>query len=310
MIIFFSIPMWLVAFILLALVAIGIKIAQQVLFFIFLIVAIYYWLLMWLFWVLYDLKGKRISIPYAIFDSILCVAGFLINLFCINLIFKESGGIIALSILFIIGIVLQIVSLWITNIQTRVSNFASRTIIGLFCLVLCTWAIGYDLSYSIKCNDSNIAYYECVRLEKEEEGGQTFRSLEEAKAWVPARLNGDIYDTNGSDVTEIGEEHIIGTYDVGDKLVPGGSVIRYNPSPWETYPNQVWYTVLTDTGKTGYIPSTGIEVYHYREGEDITQKQKEKIEKSWYCWLPSTVLNFCENFFEKVPFGYKCSFAE
>lgn len=305
MIIFFSIPMWLIAFILLALVALGIEIATQMIYVLFFTSIIIYWTVLWMCWVLYSKKERKLGI-ICVIDSALCVLGFFVSLFAVQTFYKTESGVKTLLLLLIFGIIFQVIVLFTSGI----SKIISRTIMGIAGLILCIWTIGYDLSYPIKCNDSNIAYYSCVSLEKEEEGGQTFRSIEEAKAWVPARLNGDIYDINGSDVTEIGDEHIIGTYDVGDKLLPGGSVIRYNPAPWEIYPNKVWYTVLTETGEKGYIPSTGIEVYYYRESEDITQKQKEKIDKSWYCWLPSNFLTLCEKFFERLPFGYKYNFSE
>lgn len=116
----------------------------------------------------------------------------------------------------------------------------------------------------------------------------------------------DVYD---KDVTKIGREHIIGTYDVGDRLVPKGPIIRLQPSFWEHYRNITWLSICTETGEKGYIPITGMKIYYYRTSDYILQKQEDKIKESWYRWLPKSFLKKCEEFFENHPYKYISNFV-
>lgn len=317
MIVFFEVPLILILVILMGLIGIGVQIASKVVFWIFVIIFALYWIAFSI-----GLVSSAIikdSIMQIMLSIAICIWGFLITLFLIKTFYRVDGGSKTLLAILAGLIIAQIIILLVTfsSEKSKLVGFVCMLFPLALSVICCMWTIGYELSYPIKHSFNNVAYYECTELKVESMTGKSFRvndisEMEEIiKNYVPARLNGDIYDTYGTDVTKISEDHIIGTYDVGTKLQPSGKLnVDLEGPVWEIHRNDIWYAVKAEDGHSGYIPSTGIEVVYKRNSSYVEEKQSERIEDSWYHYFPTSVLNFCESYFERHPHQFKCNFAD
>lgn len=185
MFIIVEIPIIAILFLLVAIIGIWLPIAYTVIFWLCIIIALIYWGIC-----VYLLFLNKLNMTISL---ILGILGFLCGLFAIYTFYGSINDLKTLLIIFGIALLVQfIIALLITG-RNRFTKFICCIVIGIFSVILCMWTLGYNLSYLVKHRDSNIAYYECMELKRNDGVGKSFRSMEEFKAWIPERLNGDIY---------------------------------------------------------------------------------------------------------------------
>lgn len=280
MAVIYTIPVWLIAFIIIGSLAMGVQLVATVmtiLFFFFVLAIAYLFLFIWT-WRSFVKSCTRAK---QILNGIESILSFLAWYFFLDTVYKDGTGLLtffAPAVLFTIYIIAMFL-MEAKDTAVRVALIASS-------VILCIWSIGYELSYDTKHNDDNIAYYKCVEVE-------------EGKDRKP------IYDAM---LVYGNEESTIATCEVGDILTPSGEVERAPKSIWDSE-QKIWYGVITDDGVKGYIKGDGIEVYYSASGQYVQQAQEERINKSWYKILPKSVLKMCERFFEMFPMGYTYNMA-
>lgn len=275
MAVIYTIPVWLVAFIIIGTLAMGVKLVATVmtiLFFFFVLAIAYLFLFIWT-WRSFIKPRTRAK---QVLNGIESALAFLAWYFFLDTVYKDGTGLLTFfvpAVLFTIYIIAMFL-MEAKDTTVRVALIASS-------VILCMWSIGYELSYDTKLNDDNIAYYKCVEVGE----GKSRKAIYDEKL---------VYDD---------EESAIATCGVGDILTPSGEVERAPKTIWDSK-QMIWYGVITDSGKKGYIKGDGIEVYYSADGQYVQRAQEELINKSWYKILPKPILKLCEKFFEMIPMGY------
>lgn len=320
MVVFFEFPVIIIVILLLAAIGFVDVASSTVLLVALVTVALTYWLIFYIDSImrLKSVKSQGKKTGIILIETVIVIIGFLISAFSVSVLQNYDGGIKTLFFISIFASIVQLVVLlprhYVKKYENNffLINLVSDVAMCALIVILCMWTIGFDLSYPIKTDYMNTAYYQCTELKVESRSGKVFSSYEELHNWAPGRLNGDIYDTYGSDVTDISNEHIIGTYEVGDCLTPNlkkriisheNGIISY----WET---STWYPVITSSGESGYTPATGMAVYYYRDSEIVAEATEKKISRNWYRIFPKAFLDTCVSFFESQPYQFSCNFAD
>lgn len=271
----YTIPIWLIAFIIIGTLAMGVKLVatlSTILFFFFVLVLAYFFVFIWTWRSVVKPKKEMAQVLIGIESAL----NFLAWLFFLNTVYKDGAGLQTFLIPSLV-LVVCVIAMFLMNVKDSIVRF----VLIASSVVLCMWSIGYELSYDAKINDNNIAYYKCVGVED----GKSRKAIYDKML---------VYDD---------EESTIATCGVGDILTPSGEVERAPKSFWSSQ-QMVWYGVIINNGMKGYVKGDGIEVYYSNDSPYVQQAQKELINKSWYKILPMTFLNLCESFFEMFPMGY------
>lgn len=296
MYIILELPFILILFLILGLIGIGVQIASTFVFWTFVITFVFYWITFAIGLASSSIvKDSLISI---ILSIVACISGFLVSLFLTKTFYRVDNGLKTLLAI-LIGLIIAQIAILLISFCT-----GSNKAVGFLCILLtftlnivcCMWTIGYRLSYPVKVQIGNAAYYECVE--------------HKTKPGVMPYINRNIYNTYATDIRKISSEHIIGHYEIGDRLQPAHGAKYFEGHIWEIIYSDTWYSVYTEDGQIGWIPDREIKIYYNRESESIKNRQQEQLSKNWYGCLPNFFLEISVQFFEKHPHQFSCNFAE
>jgi len=160
-------------------------------------------------------------------------------------------------------------------------NLIGFSIVIVALLFSTMWSIGYELSYTVKYDYYNIAYYETID-------------------------NGSILDTDATSVrsdTKKYHQHTIETYKIGEHYapLPKEVPVLYITHKDNDFLNEPCYKVVLSNGQTGFILCGDVKTYFW-EKSDFSESQQEKLRNiRWYGMLPSAMTSFCEGLFESFP---------
>ena len=261
MFIIVGIPVMVILVMLLAAVALAVQVAPIILFCIKILFIAGYWF----FGICAYLSSPNRK-ENSSFSFVLAIIGH-----CI-------GGVITYYLFDVVKNVKTIIILLLINfIIMSIIDYFGINLISLYILLvlLIIWIIGYDLSYNVKKDNDNIKYVKCIDKPQNVFFGRW------EKGHIPVEWIGYVFD-NIYEEEIVDEKHILEKYKEGD----GFLVDNYNKDV-----TGGWYRIITDDGKIGYIHKKGMEKYYEKENENIINKQKEKIEKSWYNFMPYNLLN-------------------
>lgn len=153
-----------------------------------------------------------------------------------------------------------------------------RTIAALACILISLlWCIGFDYSYKAHVQEDNIAYYEML-------------------------ADGKFTTVNDSD------ERQVVKYQENQIFFPVPVEIdRSNPF-WQesdSFIDDTYYPILLEDGQTAAVFSgkkngCDVKIYYYADSEPVRETQELLRRRRWYGFLPQSVLDGCERFFELI----------
>ena len=235
-------------------------------------------------WVLFvaELIFKNISKPFAILSAIPGLASIS---YCAYLFTRRGISIKGFFLVYLfMAVTCVIIYLLIISrsIPLSILGFVTTVITALLCLL---WSIGYELSYTIKYDYHNIAYYETID-------------------------SGAILDSDAASVrsnTVKYREHTIERYEVGDRYAPApkNAPVLYISHKTYDFIDKSCYEVLLSDGRTGFIFSGDVNTYFWKQSDFASNQRNKLLNIRWYGTLPDGITNFCENFFEKIPLFMK-----
>ncbi|MDF2473079.1 MAG: hypothetical protein K0R21_861 [Anaerocolumna sp.] len=283
----FEIPMMLVLVFLVAVVVFGIIIAPIVAFLCMAILMMAYWII--------NFKINKGLLPVKVISVVGAIASFFIAV-----TLNESISTIKSFLLMLLF--MSIISFLLFKIPSKISSSFSAISLSVCLLFSLMWTIGYEMVNKTMIKYDNLAYYQCDQIEYYETDS---RFVEKAKNNGKS-LNGNIYDTTENSVLNITDDHIIGTYTKGDFITPNLEESPNNYSNFmSAYDEITWYPVLTQTGKKGYIPDTGVHPIYYADSDFVKDRAEYFKPTTWYAYLPDSAIKVCEKLYETIPLSNK-----
>lgn len=282
--IFYEISFGLILVFLVAIVVFSIMVAPIVAFICMLVSMMTYWII--------NFRSKKGGIPSKIISALGIIASFFIAV-SLN---EKISTIKSFLLMLVIMSVLSLVQIFKTPEKITTILYVICLVISLICPLV--WTIGYEMDNTTKVNYQNLDHYECTKIEF-----YSTDSLSVEKAKNNGKpLNGNIYDIKDDFVLNITEDHIIGTYKEGDLITPN---LEENPdtraNTGNSYGKITWYPVITQEGKQGYIPDTGINLVYNNDSEFVKNEEQRFKPTTWYAYLPNSVIRLCEKIYENVP---------
>lgn len=275
MIIFFSIPLWLIAFWVLGAIAIASELISWIVFAIYICMVLFLW-----GFYLIPLWGRSKNIPVG--TTILSIIGTACMCFSAYIFSRKGAHISGFMAVMIFAAIVCAISYLLALPKSVFLRALSGLLLVIEIIMITMWSVGYDINRTLRIDYRNIAYFECVAIKK--------------KGWGST---GKIYDSLKS------SRKAIGSFEIGDKFSPYPQDFPsiYNPTQGiKYYDDNLW--PIDYHGSIAYIPSVNFEP-RYWEHSDFTEKTRSSV-IGWkhYTHLPDTFLQACESLFIKFPYGF------
>lgn len=278
MVIFFSIPIWLIAFFALGSIAVASTFMSLIIFWVYLIIGG----ISWVFYFGFLLEKQR-KAGNGSLVGLIC--SFAIGMLCTAIgayIFSRKGAQLSgFIVVMLIDAIICIVSYLLNLIVSSKIYLLSSFILILGSILAAMWSVGYDISYTLKADYRNIAYFECTMM-RDSGWGST----------------GKIYDSLDS------SRRTIGSFEVGDIFSPYPKDFPsiYTPIQGLKYHNDdLW--AIEYNGTIAYVPSVNFKPRYWRESEFVDEHWSIVIGWKRYGFLPDFFLHTCEYLFDRFPFG-------
>ncbi len=278
MVFFFSIPMWLIAFLLLGAIGIASQLVSWIVFFIYGCAGIISWVFSYGF-----LREKREE--SGIISQFGLVVIFVIGMLCTELcayIFSRKGARLSgFMVVMLVHAIACVIFYFLDLSDKLLLRIFGIILIFLSIGITAMWSIGYDISYTLKADYRNVAYFECITIKKNGWGstGKVYNSLS------PSRT-------------------AVGSFEVGDKYYPADMDFApiYNLYQGLKYQaDDLW--PIEYNGVTAYVPSVNFEPRYWRESDFTDKTWDSVVEWKRYKFLPNSFLHTCEALFDHFPFG-------
>ena len=245
--------------------------------------------------------AKKINIPviiYGVYSSILSILALLR--------FKSMERLSFMFLFSIIFLILMFTGYSAICSKRKVLKYVLTTVCIAAMTLPVGWVIGYDMNYNSLVSQKNVAYYYCEDVLYESGVGKepTFVYDENGNvvgAHVDrAQLTGFIFQEDPS------PEQVVGTYEKGDRLIPDRSKvwIKHKESDAKYLYDMLWYPVFTKEGVPGYVRYDGLQVFYRGSGEWVDNSRQEIIDSTWYRFCPKFLFSFSEKIFGICPLGY------
>lgn len=276
MIVFFSIPMWLILFLLIGAIAIVSELMSFIIFFIYMIMGTISWFFYYGF-----LREKQSDADYkskiGLFFTFMF--GSLCTVLCAYIFSRKGARLSGFMVIMLFNAIMCVVSYFLASAISSRLRLLSSFILILGAILTAIWSIGYDISYTLKSDYRNIAYFECTTIKKSGWGstGKIYNSLESSRKPVGSFKTGDIFYPYFGDHPK--------------NLTQG---LKYqNEDLWP----------IDYNGKIAYIPSVNFEPRYWQESNFIDEQRSSVIGRKRYSFLPEQFLHACELLFDCIPLG-------